>query len=57
MTFLIGKIHFDDLNFNKAPYDSLVSYRQSKLANLLFTRELARRIKGLCAHPQYISHI
>ncbi|XP_056335691.1 retinol-DH_like_SDR_c domain-containing protein isoform X1 [Danio aesculapii] len=41
-----GKIHFDDLNFNKAPYDSLVSYRQSKLANLLFTRELARRIKG-----------
>ncbi|XP_039536894.1 retinol-DH_like_SDR_c domain-containing protein isoform X2 [Pimephales promelas] len=41
-----GKIHFDDLNFSKAPYDSLVSYRQSKLANLLFTRELARRIKG-----------
>ncbi|XP_052439563.1 retinol-DH_like_SDR_c domain-containing protein [Carassius gibelio] len=41
-----GKIHFDDLNFNKAPYDSLVSYRQSKLANLLFTRELAQRIKG-----------
>lgn len=45
--FFAGKIHFDDLNFNKAPYDSLVSYRQSKLANLLFTRELARRIKGL----------
>uniref|UniRef100_A0A671QU00 Zgc:153441 n=1 Tax=Sinocyclocheilus anshuiensis TaxID=1608454 RepID=A0A671QU00_9TELE len=42
-----GKTHFDDLNFNKAPYDSLVSYRQSKLANLLFTRELERRIKGL----------
>ncbi|XP_051948933.1 retinol dehydrogenase 12-like [Xyrauchen texanus] len=41
-----GKIHFDDLNFNKAPYDSLVSYRQSKLANLLFTRELARRVQG-----------
>ncbi|XP_036422408.1 retinol-DH_like_SDR_c domain-containing protein isoform X2 [Colossoma macropomum] len=41
-----GKIHFDDLSFNKTPYDSLVSYRQSKLANLLFTRELSRRIKG-----------
>ncbi|TRZ03227.1 hypothetical protein DNTS_008629, partial [Danionella cerebrum] len=40
-----GKIHFDDLNFNKVPYDSLVSYRQSKLANLLFTQELARRNK------------
>ncbi|KAI4871850.1 hypothetical protein NFI96_016416 [Prochilodus magdalenae] len=41
-----GKIHFDDLSFNKTPYDSLVSYRQSKLANVLFTRELSRRIKG-----------
>ncbi|XP_007245715.3 retinol-DH_like_SDR_c domain-containing protein [Astyanax mexicanus] len=41
-----GKIHFDDLNFNKTPYNSLISYRQSKLANVLFTRELSRRIKG-----------
>ncbi|XP_030644591.1 retinol dehydrogenase 12 [Chanos chanos] len=41
-----GKIHFDDLNFNRTPYDPLVSYRQSKLANLLFTRELSRRLKG-----------
>ncbi|KAI5621551.1 retinol dehydrogenase 13, partial [Silurus asotus] len=41
-----GKIHFNDLNFSKTPYDSLVSYRQSKLANILFTRELARRTKG-----------
>ncbi|KAL7829579.1 hypothetical protein AOLI_G00304640 [Acnodon oligacanthus] len=41
-----GKIHFDDLSFNKTPYDSLISYRQSKLANVLFTRELSRRIKG-----------
>lgn len=55
-TFLTGKIHFDDLNFNKVPYDSLISYRQSKLANLLFTQELARRLKGLCLHHQYISY-
>ncbi|XP_053469120.1 retinol-DH_like_SDR_c domain-containing protein isoform X2 [Ictalurus furcatus] len=41
-----GKIHFNDLNFTKTPYDSLISYRQSKLANMLFTRELARRTKG-----------
>ncbi|KAA0710380.1 Retinol dehydrogenase 13 [Triplophysa tibetana] len=41
-----GKIHFDDINFNKAPYDSLISYQQSKLANLLFTQELGRRLKG-----------
>ncbi|XP_062847339.1 retinol dehydrogenase 13 [Trichomycterus rosablanca] len=41
-----GKIHFDDLFFEKRPYNSLVSYGQSKLANVLFSRELARRMKG-----------
>ncbi|XP_045061649.1 retinol dehydrogenase 12-like isoform X1 [Coregonus clupeaformis] len=41
-----GKIQFDDLFFAKRPYNSLVSYRQSKLANVLFSRELARRLKG-----------
>ncbi|KAI1902327.1 hypothetical protein AGOR_G00043620 [Albula goreensis] len=41
-----GKINFDDLCFEKTPYDSMVSYRQSKLANVLFSRELARRTKG-----------
>ena len=43
---LLGKINFEDLFYNKTPYDSLVSYRQSKLANLLFSRELARRTRG-----------
>ncbi|KAG7469540.1 hypothetical protein MATL_G00129880 [Megalops atlanticus] len=41
-----GKIHFDDLCFDKMPYNSLVSYQQSKLANVLFSRELAHRLKG-----------
>ncbi|KAL2080333.1 hypothetical protein ACEWY4_024126 [Coilia grayii] len=41
-----GKINFEDLFYNKTPYDSLVSYRQSKLANLLFTRELSRRTRA-----------
>ncbi|XP_062846693.1 retinol-DH_like_SDR_c domain-containing protein [Trichomycterus rosablanca] len=54
-----GKIHFDDLNFTETPYDSLVSYKQSKLANILFTRELARQTKdsGVTAyalHPGVI---
>lgn len=40
-----GKIHFDDVNLEKN-YDPLVSYKQSKLANVLFTRELAVRLKG-----------
>ncbi|KAF7708856.1 hypothetical protein HF521_017913 [Silurus meridionalis] len=41
-----GKIHIDDLFFDKRPYNSLESYKQSKLANVLFSRELARRMKG-----------
>ncbi|XP_047013850.1 retinol dehydrogenase 13 [Ictalurus punctatus] len=41
-----GKIHIDDLFFDKRPYNSLDSYRQSKLANVLFSKELAQRMKG-----------
>lgn len=40
-----GKIHFDDINMDKN-YDSYTSYLQSKLANVLFNRELAVRLKG-----------
>lgn len=39
-----GKIHFDDINLDKH-YDPRVSYRQSKLANVLFSRELAVRLQ------------
>ncbi|KAM6967976.1 retinol dehydrogenase 12 [Aplochiton taeniatus] len=54
-----GKIQFDDLFFTKRPYNSLDSYRQSKLANVLFTKELARRLHGTgvtcyCLHPGVI---
>jgi NAD(P)-dependent dehydrogenase (short-subunit alcohol dehydrogenase family) len=52
-----AKIHFDDLNLDRN-YDRVVSYGQSKLANLLFTYELARRLKAkgtptiaTAAHP------
>jgi NAD(P)-dependent dehydrogenase (short-subunit alcohol dehydrogenase family) len=52
-----GRIDFDDLNSEKG-YDAFRAYGQSKLANLLFTRELARRLaaKGeaivvAAAHP------
>merc|ERR1719483_1932760 len=41
-----GAIHWDDINFNKTPYDSSKAYAQSKLANILFTKELARRLVG-----------
>lgn len=40
-----GQIHFDDINLNKE-YHPWRSYSQSKLANVLFTRELANRLKG-----------
>jgi NAD(P)-dependent dehydrogenase (short-subunit alcohol dehydrogenase family) len=52
-----AKIHFDDLNLDRN-YNRVVAYGQSKLANLLFTYELARRLKAkgapttaLAAHP------
>lgn len=41
-----GAIRFDDLQFKKRPYREWPAYGQSKLANLLFTYELARRLEG-----------
>ena len=40
-----GKINFDDLNSEKQ-YDPATAYEQSKLANILFTRELAQQLQG-----------
>ena len=40
-----GKIHFDDLMLAQK-YHGYAAYRQSKLANILFTYELARRLAG-----------
>jgi NAD(P)-dependent dehydrogenase (short-subunit alcohol dehydrogenase family) len=41
-----GSIDFADLQGTRE-YDGLRAYRQSKLANMLFTRELGRRVAGL----------
>ncbi|XP_071868537.1 retinol dehydrogenase 13 [Bombus fervidus] len=40
-----GKIKFDDLNNDKT-YEPGEAYAQSKLANILFTKELANKLKG-----------
>jgi NAD(P)-dependent dehydrogenase (short-subunit alcohol dehydrogenase family) len=41
----MAEIDFDDLQEVKS-YSEIRSYNQSKLANLMFTYELARRLKG-----------
>lgn len=40
-----GEINIGDLNSEKT-YDEGKAYNQSKLANILFTRELAKRLEG-----------
>ncbi|MET9087939.1 oxidoreductase [Streptomyces sp. NPDC004237] len=54
-----GVMHFDNLNLRGA-YNPTRAYAQSKLANLLFTLELQRRlteagspVRALAAHPGY----
>jgi NAD(P)-dependent dehydrogenase (short-subunit alcohol dehydrogenase family) len=53
---ILAKIHFDDLNLDRN-YNRVVAYGQSKLANLLFTYELQRRLAphgttiAAAAHP------
>ena len=56
----IGYISLKDLNWKSRPYFAWPAYGQSKLANLLFTRELQRRltaagspVKAHAAHPGY----
>jgi NAD(P)-dependent dehydrogenase (short-subunit alcohol dehydrogenase family) len=53
-----GYVSLEDLNFQSRPYSAWLAYSQSKLANLLFTRELQRRLdaagsslRALAAHP------
>jgi hypothetical protein len=47
LIFLIkaGKINWDDINLEKN-YGSFAAYCQSKLANVYFTLELAKRLEG-----------
>jgi NAD(P)-dependent dehydrogenase (short-subunit alcohol dehydrogenase family) len=53
-----GTIDFDDLDWRRRPYRAMAAYGQSKLANLLFTAELQRRLTeagspvlATAAHP------
>ncbi|MEH2378067.1 MAG: SDR family NAD(P)-dependent oxidoreductase [Nostoc sp.] len=42
---IMGKIDFDDLNWEKRSYDKWKAYGDSKLASLYFTYELDRKLK------------
>ena len=49
-------LDFEDIQFVRRPYNRVTAYSQSKLANILFTEELARRLIGNgttanCLHP------
>jgi NAD(P)-dependent dehydrogenase (short-subunit alcohol dehydrogenase family) len=41
-----GTLNFDDLGFAKGGYWIMRAYSRSKLANVIFTRDLARRLEG-----------
>lgn len=46
MAYRRGTLELNDLNWERRKYRSLKAYSDSKLANVLFTRELARRVAG-----------
>jgi NAD(P)-dependent dehydrogenase (short-subunit alcohol dehydrogenase family) len=55
-----GKLDFDDLNWEKRKFSGLGAYGASKLANILFTIELASRLAGSgvtsnCLHPGVVA--
>jgi NAD(P)-dependent dehydrogenase (short-subunit alcohol dehydrogenase family) len=56
----MGRIDLADLNWERRRYEPWGAYSQSKLANLLFTSELQRRlsaagssVRAVAAHPGY----
>lgn len=52
-----GRIDLDDLHFERRKYDGWAAYAQSKLANVLHARALAKRSPGVIAvsvHPGWV---
>ncbi|XP_061665467.1 retinol dehydrogenase 13-like isoform X3 [Syngnathoides biaculeatus] len=60
LAHLVGKMDFEDLNWERRKFNTKQAYCQSKLANVLFTRELAKRLQGTgvtanAVHPGVVS--
>ena len=58
----MGRLNLDDLNWENAPYKESRAYAASKLANVLFTAELQRRLRAAgssvttaAAHPGLVA--
>ncbi|CAN5215477.1 oxidoreductase [soil metagenome] len=58
----MGRLDLDDLNWNRTPYKESRAYATSKLANVLFTSELQRRLSAAgssittaAAHPGFVA--
>ncbi|MET0695014.1 MAG: oxidoreductase [Propionibacteriaceae bacterium] len=57
-----GRLNLDDLNHERSPYKESRAYATSKLANILFTSELQRRLQAAgstaiatAAHPGFVA--
>lgn len=62
MAHKAGNINFDDINWESRKYKPMKSYGDSKIANLYFTNELAKRLSSgnnnpivVAAHPGWTS--
>ena len=60
MAYRRARLDFDDLQWERRKYLSLQAYSASKLANILFTLELSRRLDGTrvtanCLHPGVVA--
>ncbi|XP_054152558.1 retinol dehydrogenase 11-like [Oppia nitens] len=60
---MLGNIYFDNINLVNGAYKPFKAYNQSKLANVMFTSELARRlgkttsgqsVKAYAVHPGFV---
>ena len=60
MAYRRAALDFDDLQWQRRRYRTMQAYSESKLANILFTLALSRRLKGTgvtanCLHPGVVA--